>query len=74
MRTERLATTTRVCGCLLPPGSFPMVPFDKGYYAEFKVKDFSEFWLNTGAFNTGTPLPVKLLDFNVLKSNVNDVS
>jgi hypothetical protein len=24
------------------------VPFDKGYYAEFKVKDFSEFWLNDG--------------------------
>ena len=24
------------------------IPFDKGYYTEFKVKDFSEFWLNNG--------------------------
>jgi hypothetical protein len=26
------------------------VPFDKGYYAEFKVKDFCELWLNNGGF------------------------
>jgi Secretion system C-terminal sorting domain len=49
-----------------------MVPFDKGYYAEFKVKDFSEFWLNNGGFNKTAPLPVKLLDLTVQKLN-NDV-
>ncbi|MDB5192467.1 MAG: family serine peptidase, partial [Segetibacter sp.] len=32
------------------------VPYDKGYYAEFKVKDFSEFWLNNGGANANTPL------------------
>ena len=45
------------------------VPFDKGYYAEFKVKNFSEFWLNNGGFDKSTPLPVKLVDFTAQKQN-----
>ena len=43
------------------------VPFDKGYYAEFRVKDFSEFWLNNGGLTGSIPLPVKLLDFTAQK-------
>ncbi|MEJ7913753.1 MAG: T9SS type A sorting domain-containing protein, partial [Chitinophagaceae bacterium] len=49
-------------------------PFDKGYYAEFKVKSFSEFWLNSGGFNRATPLPVKLLDFSARLVQGNVVS
>lgn len=49
------------------------VPFDKGYYAEFKVKDFSEFWLNNGGFNNNTPLPVDLVRFTARKINGKDV-
>ncbi|HMG66627.1 MAG TPA: T9SS type A sorting domain-containing protein, partial [Chitinophagaceae bacterium] len=49
------------------------VPFDKGYYAEFKVKDFSEFWLNNGAMSGLVPLPVKLLSFTAQKEQGNDV-
>lgn len=48
------------------------VPFDKGYYAEFKVKDFSEFWLNNGGLDKSSPLPVKMMDFSAQKNN-NDV-
>jgi hypothetical protein len=44
------------------------VPFDKGYYAEFKVKDFSEFWLNNGGFNNNTPLPVELISFTATRN------
>jgi hypothetical protein len=44
------------------------VPFDQGYYAEFTVKDFSEFWLNNGGFNKDAPLPIKLLDFTAQRS------
>ena len=44
-----------------------IVPFDKGYYAEFKVRDFSEFWLNNGGFDRSTPLPVKLMNFTAQK-------
>jgi hypothetical protein len=57
----------------IAPGSLSIVPFDKGYYAEFKVKDFSEFWLNNGGFNKTSPLPVKLLEFSVQKAGGTDV-
>ena len=49
------------------------VPFNKGYYAEFKVKDFSEFWLNNGGFDKLTPLPVELISFTAKKKNGKDV-
>lgn len=50
------------------------VPFDKGYYAEFKVKDFSEFWLNNGGFNNLQSLPVQLVSFTTKKTgNAKDV-
>jgi hypothetical protein len=51
------------------------IPFDKGYYAEFKVKDFSEFWLNNGGFDNLQPLPVQLLSFTAAKkANTRDVA
>lgn len=50
-----------------------IVPFDKGYYAEFKVKDFSEFWLNNGGFNNNTSLPAELISFTAKKHNNKDV-
>jgi hypothetical protein len=45
------------------------VPYDKGYYAEFSVDSFSEFWLNDG--NVGLILPVKWLSFNATKLSAN---
>ncbi len=44
------------------------IPFDKGYYAEFKVKDFSEFWLNNGGLSGSSALPVKLVSFTAVKA------
>jgi hypothetical protein len=49
------------------------VPYDKGYYAEFKVKDFSEFWLNNGGFGNGQALPAELVQFTARKKNGKDV-
>jgi hypothetical protein len=49
------------------------VPFDKGYYAEFKVKDFSEFWLNNGYLDGLTPLPLKLISFTATKKPADNV-
>ncbi len=49
------------------------VPFDKGYYAEFKVKDFSEFWLNNGGFGNSNALPVQLINFTAKKIRGKDV-
>ena len=54
-------------------GKTKIVPFDKGYYAEFKVKDFSEFWLSNGGMNNNSPLPLQLLSFYAKRKNNNDV-
>lgn len=47
------------------------VPFDKGYYAEFKIADFSEFWLSSGGLNKSTPLPVKLMNIDATRQGDN---
>jgi hypothetical protein len=44
------------------------IPYDKGYYAQFRVKDFSEFWLNNGGFNLDHPLPLQLISFTAKKT------
>jgi hypothetical protein len=49
------------------------IPFDKGYYVEFKTKDFSEFWLNNGGTDRQTPLPVELVSFTAKKKDNKDV-
>ncbi len=49
------------------------IPFDKGYYVEFKTKDFSEFWLNNGGVDRQTPLPVELVSFTAKKKDSKDV-
>ncbi|GAA4322397.1 S8 family serine peptidase [Flaviaesturariibacter amylovorans] len=48
----------------IAPAKRTMVPFDKGYYLEFKVKNFSEFWFNTGGVNAENALPVRFVSFN----------
>lgn len=47
----------------IPPANVDVMPFNNGYYAEFKVRDFSEFWINSGGTNLDQPLPVTLLNF-----------
>jgi len=57
----------------IAPPDVVKVPFDKGYYAEYKVKDFSEFWLNNGGPDQLQVLPVQLLKFTANKKANNDV-
>jgi Subtilase family/Secretion system C-terminal sorting domain len=51
----------------ITPSNVDVIPFNNGYYAEFKVKDFSEFWINGGGPNFNLPLPVTLLNFSGTK-------
>lgn len=44
--------------------SVKIVPYMQGYYAEFKTKTFSEFWLSKGYLGVGTPFPVTLISFS----------
>jgi hypothetical protein len=48
----------------ITPANVVKVPFDKGYYAEFEVQRFSEFWLNNGSFANDMALPVRLMRFS----------
>ena len=59
----------------IPPQSLAIVPFDKGYYAEFKVKTLSELWLRKSAFAVQIPHAATVQDFDARKEGGNvDVS
>jgi hypothetical protein len=49
------------------PANTEIIPYDNGYYAEFAVNSFSEFWLNNGGVSGTNPLPVNLLSFEAVK-------
>ena len=49
------------------PANTEIVPYDNGYYAEFAVNSFSEFWLNNGGVNGTQSLPVNVLSFDAVK-------
>ncbi|TCJ14318.1 T9SS type A sorting domain-containing protein [Flaviaesturariibacter flavus] len=46
-----------------------IVPYDQGYYAEFKVKSFSEFWFNSGGPTNTSPLPVRFVQFTARRQD-----
>jgi hypothetical protein len=51
------------------PNDVKIIPYDNGYYAEFNVNSFSEFWINDGGLTNSLPLPVEWLSFDVEKIN-----
>ncbi len=52
----------------IPSSLVTKVPYLNGYYAEFKTKGFSEFWLNNGGPGNVHSLRLEFLDFTVQKS------
>jgi hypothetical protein len=51
------------------PTNTAVIPHENGYYAEFTVNSFSEFWFNNGGANTSQPLPLKLFSFEATKQS-----
>ena len=47
-----------------PKDAVRKVPYAQGYYLEFTVKSFSEFWFAKDFIGFGTPLPVRLAGFS----------
>lgn len=47
----------------LPKDKIRWIPYDIGYYAETKVKSFSEFWFNDGGPTHDMILPAKFFNF-----------
>lgn len=58
---------------ILPRTQVIVMPFNNGYYAEYKVDRFSEFWINNGGPNNNTPLPLRLLSFTADIKNAKGV-
>jgi len=57
----------------IPRSKLTMVPYLNGYYSEFKVSGFSEFWLNHGGPGNVHPLRNELLQFTAQKVTTNNV-
>ncbi|MGN6418370.1 MAG: S8 family serine peptidase [Pseudobacter sp.] len=53
----------------IPPADVYVAPYDNGYYAEFPVDHFSEFWVNGGGPTQTAPLPVTLTNFTATRRN-----
>ena len=51
------------------PANTAIVPHGNGYYAEFTVNSFSEFWFNNGGANSSQPLLLTLFAFEASKQS-----
>jgi hypothetical protein len=55
----------------LPHTDVSIIPNDNGYYSEYQVNGFSEFWVNNGGPTGTIPLPVTLLSFTAVRAGDN---
>ena len=53
----------------ITPAQVAIAPYDNGYYAEYQVGNFSEFWINSGGTGQNQPLPIELGSFTATKRN-----
>lgn len=54
-----------------PHSDVNIIPNDNGYYAEYQVNGFSEFWIDNGGPTNAIPLPLTLLSFTAVRSGNN---
>lgn len=52
----------------ITPSQVNVIPYDNGYYAEYQVSHFSEFWINSGGAGQSHPLPMIMGLFTVTKN------
>ncbi|WP_127128778.1 S8 family serine peptidase [Pseudoflavitalea rhizosphaerae] len=64
-----LADNTSGLYQFIPPSQVIVVPYDNGYYAEYAVNHFSEFWISGGGPGQNVPLPVTLSAFTATRRN-----
>lgn len=53
----------------MPSKNIKKVPFNNGYYLEFDVTSFSEFWINAGGPGGNVPLPLDWINFTAKAVN-----
>lgn len=64
-----LADNTSGSHTFITPSNVDIIPYDNGYYAEYQVSSFSEFWINSGGPGQNQPLPMVMGMFTVTKNN-----
>lgn len=64
-----LADNTTGLYQFIDPSLVTVTPNDNGYYAEYAVSHFSEFWINGGGPSQNAPLPVTLSSFTATRRN-----
>jgi Subtilase family/Secretion system C-terminal sorting domain len=57
----------------IPQQDVQIIPYDNGYYAEYQVNGFSEFWINGGGKSADHPLAAWLKSFTAVKAGVTGV-
>lgn len=57
----------------ITPSNVDVIPYDNGYYAEYQVSSFSEFWINSGGAGQNKPLPIVLGIFTATRNNATAV-
>lgn len=57
----------------IPNRRIKWVPYDAGYYAELKLKSFSEIWFNDGGATNSFALTNPSLEFDAMKLNASSV-
>jgi len=53
----------------ITPAQINVIPYDNGYYAEYRVNNFSEFWINSGGPGQNQALPQIVDSFRVTKND-----
>jgi hypothetical protein len=66
-------SSTGVYRFILPHSQVTVMPYNSGYYAEYKVDRFSEFWINNGGPTNDVPLPLSLLSFTADLKNATGI-
>jgi hypothetical protein len=51
-----------------PHQGVSIIPYDNGYYAEYSISGFSEFWINNGTPGKDSVLPLALLSFTAARA------
>jgi len=52
----------------ITPAQVDVIPYDNGYYAEYQVSHFSEFWINSGGPGQSHALPMVMGLFTATKN------
>ena len=61
--------TSGIYRFMVPHNQVSIIPNDNGYYAEFKVAGFSEFWINAGGTTQSQPIGSVLQSFTAIKTD-----